>query len=96
VMLSVLHREWFVDAIAAAEDVTAGKPDPQVFLVAARMLGAGTTRSVVVEDAAAGIEAARRAGMKCIGVSPTTTLDADVYIRSLADLPKGAFDELIV
>jgi HAD superfamily hydrolase (TIGR01509 family) len=96
VMLSVLHLERFFDAIAAAEDVTAGKPDPQVFLVAARMLGAGTTRSVVVEDAAAGIEAARRAGMKCIGVSPTTTLDADVYIRSLADLPKGAFDELIV
>lgn len=95
VMLSVLHLDRFFDAVAAAEDVTAGKPDPQVFLVAARKLGAEPARSVVVEDAAAGLEAARRAGMKCIGVSGSATLDADVFVRSLADLPDDAFDELI-
>jgi HAD superfamily hydrolase (TIGR01509 family) len=96
VMLSVLHLDQLFDAVAAAEDVTAGKPDPQVFLVAARKLGVEPARSVVVEDAAAGIEAARRAGMKSIGVSATATLDADVCVRSLADLPDGVFDELLV
>lgn len=95
VMLSVLHLDRFFEAVAAAEDVTAGKPDPQVFLVAARKLGVEPARSVVVEDAAAGIEAARRAGMKSIGVRAELQLEADVFTRSLDDLPDDVFDRLV-
>lgn len=95
VMLGVLGLSRDFDAIVSAEDVTAGKPDPQVFLKAAERVGVTPDRCVVVEDAAAGVEAARRAGMRSIGVSRTAVLDADVFVRSLADLPADAFDRLI-
>jgi HAD superfamily hydrolase (TIGR01509 family) len=69
-VIDVLGWQGRFDALVAAEDVTAGKPDPQVFLVAADRLGVPPPRCVVVEDAAAGIEAARGAGMRSVGVGP--------------------------
>jgi HAD superfamily hydrolase (TIGR01509 family) len=95
VMLQALGVDREIDAVVGAEDVTAGKPDPEVFLKAAGKLGVPTERCVIVEDAAVGIEAARRAGIKCIGVSRTLSLDADVTVRSLADLPADAFERLL-
>jgi len=95
VMLDVLKFDALLDAIVAAEDVTHGKPDPEVFLTAAERLGVPPARSVVVEDAAAGIEAARRARMKSIGVNPRSALGADVDVNSLADLPADGFERLI-
>jgi beta-phosphoglucomutase len=94
-MLSALTLEAYFDAIASAEDVTAGKPDPQVFLAAASRVAVPPARCVVVEDAAAGIEAAQRAGMRSVGVNGTTALDADVYVRSLIELPSDTFDRLV-
>jgi HAD superfamily hydrolase (TIGR01509 family) len=95
VMLRVLNLDRYFDAITAAEDVTAGKPDPQVFLIAAAKLNMDPSSCVVVEDAGAGVEAAKRAGMKCVGVSRTVALPADVFVRSLAELPRDAFDNLV-
>jgi HAD superfamily hydrolase (TIGR01509 family) len=95
VMLRALHLERYFDAIVASEDVTRGKPDPQVFLAAAGRLSVLPAHCIVVEDAGAGIEGARRAGMRSIGVSTTITLDADVFVRSLEDVPDDAFDRLI-
>jgi len=95
VMLRVLALDRFIDAIVAAEDVTRGKPAPDVFLEAARRLSASPERCVVVEDAAAGIEAARAGGMRSIGVNRTTRLDADVVVSSLTDLPLDAFAKLM-
>ena len=94
-MLEVLKFEALLDVIVAAEDVTHGKPDPEVFLTAAERLGVRPERSIVVEDAAAGIEAARRARMKSIGVNARSTLGADVNVHSLADLPADEFDRLV-
>jgi beta-phosphoglucomutase len=94
VMVKVLDLGRDLDTIVAAEDVTAGKPDPQVFLKAAERLGVPASACIVVEDAAAGVEAARRAGMRCIGVSATGSLDADIIVKSLADLAPYAFDQL--
>jgi HAD superfamily hydrolase (TIGR01509 family) len=95
VMLDALKVDRYFDAFVSAEDVTAGKPDPQVFLAAAVKLQVPPSACVVVEDAAAGIEAAKRAGMKCVGVSRSSVLPADVFVRSLADLPADAFERLI-
>jgi HAD superfamily hydrolase (TIGR01509 family) len=95
VMLKALDMDGFFGAFVSAEDVTAGKPDPQVFLKAAEKLAVDISASIVVEDAAAGIEAAKRAGMKCVGVSLAGVLDADVYVRSLEDLPADAFERLL-
>lgn len=94
-MLRVLGLESALDAIVSAEDVTIGKPDPQVFLKAAEKLGIQPARCIVVEDAAAGVEGARRGGMKCIGVTKNGTLDADVRVTSLVDLPADAFARLL-
>jgi beta-phosphoglucomutase len=95
VMLRVLALDRDFDAVVSAEDVTAGKPDPQVFLAAARRLDVPPARCIVVEDAPAGVEAARRAGMKSIGVNAAQRLDADLPVGSLADLPPDAFDRLL-
>ena len=95
VMLRVLGVETELDAIISAEDVTAGKPDPQVFLKAAAAVDVPPERCVVVEDAVAGIEAARRAGIKTIGVSRVPGFEADFVVASLEDLPADAFARLI-
>ncbi len=58
-------------AIASLEDITRGKPDPQVFLVAAEKTGVAPSRSVVFEDAPVGIQAARAAGMYAVGLTTT-------------------------
>lgn len=94
-MLQVLDLTPYLDAIISAEDVTIGKPDPQVFLTAAAKLGVAPAHCIVVEDAAAGVEAARRAGMRSIGVTRNGTLAADVFVRSLTELPEDAFERLL-
>ena len=82
------------ETFVGAEDVTMGKPDPQVFLAGAAALRVPPSSCIVVEDAAVGVEAARRAGMRSIGVSRAARLDADVAVATLADLPEDAFDRL--
>lgn len=95
VMLELIGLSGAFDAIVSAEDVSVGKPDPQVFLTAAARLGVDPARAVVVEDAAAGVEAARRGGLPSIGVHSTAALQADVLVRSLEDLRADAFDRLV-
>jgi len=95
VVLDVIGMANDFEALVSAEDVTAGKPDPQVFLTAASRLGAPPTRCVVVEDAVPGVEAAKRAGMRCIGVNRNGSLAADTVVRSLVDLGASAFDKLL-
>lgn len=94
VMLEALGLAGAFQAIVAAEDVTAGKPDPQVFLLAAERLGVPPSRCIVVEDAPAGIEAARRAGMRSIFVRGGDT-PADLVVNTLAELPEDAFRRLL-
>lgn len=94
-MLGALKMDGVFDAVIAAEDVTVGKPDPQVFMAAAFRLHVPPSHCIVVEDAAAGIEAARRAGMRSIGVSRTTILEADVFVPSLDELSQTAFEALL-
>jgi beta-phosphoglucomutase len=96
VMLESVGVRDRIDAVISAEDVSRGKPDPDVFLAAAARLGVPPGNCVVVEDAPAGVEAARRAGMRRIGVNAHTPLDADIYVRSLLELPENAFDRLII
>lgn len=95
VMLAVVGLTSSVDAVVSAEDVVRGKPDPDVFLTAAARLAVPPAQCVVVEDAAAGIEAARRAGMHAIGVNQKIALDADVSVRSLEELRDDDFERLI-
>ena len=70
-------------AIASLEDIHRGKPDPEVFQVAARMAGVPPSRSAVFEDAPVGIQAAKAAGMYAVGV--TTTHPAESLRAAGAD-----------
>lgn len=95
-MLRVAGLEGYFDAIVSADDVTIGKPDPQVFLKAAEKLDVPPSRCIVVEDAQAGVEGAKRAGMRSVGVTKNgQQLPADLFVQSLTDLPPDAFDRLL-
>ncbi|MFV2117463.1 HAD family hydrolase [Streptomyces sp. Act-28] len=69
--------------LVSAEEVPRGKPEPDVFLEAARRLGADPADCVVVEDAPPGAEAAHAAGMRCIAVPYVpATVDAPAFLRA--------------
>jgi beta-phosphoglucomutase len=87
-----LDIERYFDVVVSSEEVKSGKPDPAVFLVAAERMAVAPERCIVVEDAPAGIEAARRAGMRSVGVRTThPELQADWIVRSLDQLPADFF-----
>jgi beta-phosphoglucomutase len=94
-LLAAVPFAGTLSTIVGAEDVTAGKPAPDVFTLAASRLGVDASRCVVVEDAPAGVEAARRAGMRAIGVGGRVVVGADIVVDSLAALPVDAFDRLV-
>jgi beta-phosphoglucomutase family hydrolase len=90
--LRVLGFEKFFATIVSAEDVSHGKPDPEVFLTAAERIGVDAGHCVVFEDALVGIEAAHRGGMKVIAVATTNRIEA----LKAADLAVHRLDELSV
>jgi beta-phosphoglucomutase len=94
-VLDALDAHDRFGAIVAAEDVTRGKPDPEVFQLAARQLRVADRCCIVVEDAPAGIEAAQRAGMPVVGVGDAARLSgADVHYSDLMTLPADLFERL--
>ena len=75
------------DAVADGNNVHKAKPDPEVFLTAARMLGVRSEKCVVFEDAVAGVQAALKAGMKCVGIGSTEILtEAHLIIKGLYEM----------
>jgi len=95
VVAKALGLDRYFDTLVAAEDVTRGKPEPEVFLTAAARLGVPPPRCVVVEDSPAGVDAARRAGTRSIGLGAPGFAPADVVVASLTNLPRDIFDRLI-
>jgi len=72
------------DAVADGNVVRNAKPDPEVFIIAAKMLGVLPENCVVFEDAAAGVEAALNAGMLCIGIGSKQILKkANIIVSGL-------------
>lgn len=90
-VLDQLQRRKFFHAIVTGVDVQRGKPDPQVFLLAAQRAGVAPQRCVVIEDAPAGVAAAHAAGMKCVAIASTgrvreSLVAAELVIDSLREL----------
>ncbi|CCZ10394.1 beta-phosphoglucomutase [uncultured Culturomica sp.] len=87
---TILHQvgiENLFDAVADGTNVSKAKPDPEVFLKGAELLNLSPADCVVFEDARAGIEAAHRAGMKCVGIGDSVTLrEADIVVGGFLDL----------
>ncbi len=88
--LEILGLENYFQKIVSAEDVKQGKPDPEVFLLAAKSIGCEAKNCIVIEDAPMGIEAALAGGIKAIGITtthPKTVLaKAHLVIRRLDEL----------
>jgi len=74
-LLAALGLRHYFDVMVTADDVRLGKPDPEVYLESARRLGAAPELCLVFEDSLVGVEAARRAGMRAIGVTTAHTVD---------------------
>jgi beta-phosphoglucomutase len=76
-----------LDVIVDGYDITNSKPDPEVFLLAAKRLALPPSDCIVVEDAVAGIVAANRAGMRSLGVgTPTMLPNATTIVRDLGEI----------
>jgi beta-phosphoglucomutase len=85
-VLKLLKIEDQFDVVVDGTMVQQAKPDPEIFLLAANKLGKVQSECVVFEDAEAGVEAAKRAHMKCVGVGNSKSLyKADYIVSQMAD-----------
>ena len=82
-ILRRIGLDAFFDAVSDGNNISRSKPDPEVFLKAAQMLGTDPADCLVVEDADAGIEAGRRGGMKTLSVKGA--VGADYFAPDLSD-----------
>ena len=99
VLTKLARRETFT-GVVTGRDVTRGKPDPQVFQLAAERLGLPPSRCLVVEDAPAGVAAAKAAGARCLGLAsagrdPASLGAADRVVRSLREVSAQDVKELL-
>jgi len=87
-------------SIVSSKDVIQGKPDPQTFLLAAKTLGVKPKDCIVIEDAIAGVTAAKRAGMHCLAVTnthPKTSLaEADLVVDTLETITVSNLEGLLI
>jgi len=99
-VLDKLGANELFEAIVTGDDVRRGKPDPQVFLIAAERLGIVPARCAVIEDAPAGVAAANAAGMTSIGLvstgrTPDDLAAAHAVVRSLTEISPAMMRSLI-
>ena len=98
VLVAELKIEGYFDAIVSGFDLP-GKPQPDIFLKAADILQVRPKNCFVIEDAIAGVEGAKRAGMKCIAVTttnPSSVLEkADYIVAHLGEMSEADFLSLI-
>jgi HAD superfamily hydrolase (TIGR01509 family) len=98
VMLDELGIGPYFDAVVSGYELPS-KPDPAVFLRAAEKVGVSPLACIVMEDAVAGVRAARRAGMRCIAVAstnpPAALHDADLVVERWDQLDEAGFLRLL-
>ena len=87
---SGVHHFFSESAIITADDVSRGKPFPDLFLAAAERSGVAPDRCIVIEDSAFGVEAAHRAGMPAIGLAHRTPAgnlaQADYVVQDVSEI----------
>lgn len=86
----------YFDAIVDGNDVSNAKPDPEVFLLAAKLLNIKPEDSIVFEDSVAGVQAANIGGMLSVGIGETATLHEAKYIfKDFTQIGESFIDDLI-
>ena len=100
-VLDKCNIERYFDYAVAGDEVTRCKPDPEIYLTAAAKLGLRADECVVFEDAEAGIEAAKRAGMRVVALATTfnrdflETTDADYIIDDFRGITVDKLREIV-
>ena len=99
-LIALLPNGEMFKTIVSEEDVEEGKPNPQVFLLAAERLGVPAAKCAVIEDSLHGLEAAKRAGMVAIGITGTVGREdmrefADFVVDELTELSPEKISDLI-
>lgn len=89
----------YVDFSVSGDEVTNGKPDPEIFLTAAEKINVNPENCLVIEDASNGVKAAKAAGMKCVGFKNTEhgnqdLSEADLVVHALAELDLNILKDL--
>jgi beta-phosphoglucomutase len=92
-VIDALGFRQYIDYCVSGDDVTHPKPDPEIYLKAARDLGFKPETCVAFEDSFVGIEAAKGAGLKCVAIASTFPL-AQLQTQTHADLAVHSFEEL--
>lgn len=99
-ILKKVKADHLFDVIITGHDIKRGKPEPDVFLTAAEKLGLTPDTCVVFEDAVLGVEAAKRANMKCVGIDryekPERLQAADIVVSDLAEVTFEQIKGLII
>lgn len=99
VLLENLPASRYVTATTSGSELKQGKPDPEVFIKTINKIGVPPEKCIVLEDAPAGVKAAKAAGCGVIGVTGTVSRDAleeaDLVVDSLRDLNAAKCRELI-
>ena len=93
-ILSLTKTERFFQVIVSVEEIQRGKPDPQIFRLAADKLAVASAHCLVIEDAVAGVQAAKAAGMKCLAArfggqhseAALSQAGADLVVKSLEEV----------
>ena len=94
-LIEKLGIESYFEAIVDGNMITKAKPNPEVFLKGAELIGVAPQHCVVFEDAKSGVEAAKNGGMYCIGVgSPKNLPQADFCISNFTQMSIARFAEL--
>ena len=86
----------YFDAIVDGNDVTNAKPDPEVFLIAAKLLGANPENAIVFEDSVAGVQAANIGKMTSVGIGDQSILNEAKYVfKDFTAIDTDFIEELI-
>jgi HAD superfamily hydrolase (TIGR01509 family) len=87
--MQALELNRIFETVITGDDVSHSKPDPEIYLMTAQRLGLPPADCIAIEDAPAGVEAAKRAGMRCIAVTNSVAREqlqqADLIVDALAD-----------
>ena len=102
-ILDLTQTAPFFAALVSQEDTQRGKPDPKVFLLAAAKLGVAPTNCVVMEDAVAGVQAAKAGSMKCVAVTFVghhapellKQAGADLVVKTLGEVTAASIERLL-
>ena len=102
-ILDLTQTGPFFAVLVSQEDTQRGKPDPQVFLLAAAKLGVAPTNCVVMEDAVAGVQAAKAGSMKCVAVTFVghhapellKQAGADLVVKTLGEVTAASIERLL-